>query len=202
MDTITLILKIDVLYSAVMAMTTLSENSCTETNKNLSVSIYVLVIVLGWAYMITLSVVLQIKDPAYKFESYMIVAFVLVAICYPLHILLNNSLPLDCVFLPSESAGNTTTTLTNDTDTPAENSVTITRLVFTLFNFITLTIISILFSIAYLTKRLEKLMRVYPSGLEYGYRGGTSVRKHAEEGGCDCLYKCIFEIGDLITEDD
>ena len=176
-DTITVILKVDVLYSAVMAMTTASENVCSERDKYLSISIYVLLMVLGCTQIITASVVSQVKkDQAYTYKCGMTVAFVLIVVSYPLHILMNNSLPLDCAFVLSEANETDISTINlNNTNITTATSMSnqvgnsITRLVISAITFITLTTISTLFGCAYVTKLLESLSiksKTIPSYLE------------------------------------
>ena len=102
------------------------------------------------------------KDQAYTYKCGMTVAFVLIVVSYPLHILMNNSLPLDCAFVLSEANETDISTINlNNTNITTATSMSnqvgnsITRFVISAVTFITLTTISTLFGCAYVTKLLE-----------------------------------------------
>ncbi len=165
-DALTVILKIDILYSAIIAMIESSEDLCSGTSVTLSTVFLVLCMILGLLYMGVICYVLAAdKNPAIKYRLFVLIGLIaIVGVCFCLHILMDNELPLDCGFGCGgfKRVGNTTVpTMTCDgtnvgpcCDQHFNSSV---RLAFTLVNFLILTVISLLFGSAYLTTRFENL---------------------------------------------
>ncbi len=165
-DLITVILKIDVLYSALIAMIESSQDMCSETSITLSALLVTMCIILGWLYMAVIWYVLVSDDnPPIDYRPLAMTALVVViGVCFFLHILMDNDLPVGCGFGCSnfELVGNVSVPVMNCNGTDfgpccdqhAESSV---RLSLTLINMIVLTFLSLLFASAYLTQRFKNL---------------------------------------------
>ena len=156
--TITVIIKVDVLYSAVLVMVDTTNDACTFASTYL---LFLLCILVGMAYVfIKILVLWYDKKPAINYRR--IVTVILIAIiglvCFPLHTLMNNKLPLDCGFPCSEeiimpAMNSSATDLPLCSVQRVNNGL---RLSVTLMNLLTLTFFSLLFGSAYLTNRFKK----------------------------------------------
>ena len=158
-DTITIILKVDVLYSAVLVMVDTSDNVCESANIYL---LFLACILMGTAYVfIKILVLWYDKNPVINYKCRVIVIFIAIIglVSFPLHTLMDNKLPLDCGFQCSD-----------DISMPAmdgsfpdlslcsvqrANNAGI-RFSLTLINLLVLTFFSLLFGSAYLMKRFKE----------------------------------------------
>lgn len=165
-DSITVIIKVDVLYSALVAMIESSQDMCSETSIVLSSLLVSMCIILGWAYIGLLwGVLVTEEDGAISYRPIVLTFFmVIIGVCFFVHILMDNDLPLDCGFGCSafELVGNSSVPVMNCNGTNLgpccdQHSNSAVRLTFTLINLLALTFISLLFGSAYLTKRFKNL---------------------------------------------
>ncbi len=144
MDAITVILKIDVLFSAILVLSNAS--NCNNTTFALSISFFFLCLILVWGYMGVLMKV-TLKNKRHRVINFF---FLFVFVCYPLHILMNNSLPIDCGFGCSHVIDNirVSTPICNTTsDGPCCDQKTKSgvRLAFSVINFLVLLGASVIF---------------------------------------------------------
>ena len=163
-DSITVILKIDVLYSALVAMVESSQDMCSGASITLSTILIIVCILLGWLYMGVLWFVLVVDDdPPIKYKPLVMLGFfVTIGLCFVVHILTDNDLPIGCGFGCSafETVGNVSIPVMNCNGTDIgpccdQHSNSSVRLSFTLINLIVLLFISLLFGSAYLTQRFK-----------------------------------------------
>ncbi len=200
---ITVILKVDVLYSSILALSNTSDK-CSDTSFGLSISFLLLCILLGWLYMfIRIGVSYKDKNPAIKYKKLTeVFFFCVVCMCYPIHIIMNNSLPIDCGFGCSEVVENMRVSTPNCNATtvninmPCCDQLTksIVRFVVTFLNFTALSIASIVFTAAYLEKWVdESPLRENRTAPECGQGGYRSRREKLQ------LYKPLFWLGKIVT---
>ena len=189
-DTITVILKVDVLYSAVLIDK--SNSACASAGVYL---VFLLCILMGWVYMAIKILVLWYDkiEPAIKYRRIVIVTLIAIigGVCFPLHTLMNNNLPMDCGFQCSETVENIAMEMTNSSDINlalcsvqhANNAV---RLSVTLINLLALTFLSLLFGSAYLTNRFkeEDFKKLMPACCSCTSKADSEGESAEGEGNC------------------
>ena len=110
-DMIGMIVKMDTLYSAVAGMAKLPE-LCSKSDVGVSASFIIICVVVGIVaeimYCIYALASRKRKKSLTAFRIPTVVALVLVIICFPLYMLVDNHQPLDCVFQCENFSQNTT----------------------------------------------------------------------------------------------
>ena len=164
-DMITIFLKIDTLYSAVLVMA-VSPEFCSEPDIAVSVSFMIVCVVVGLTaeiiYFIYALTGYANREKDKVFYGLVIVGFILIIICFPLYMMADNHQPLDCAFGCDSFAVNTTVNdvMCNQT---ANSAV---RLTFNSVSFIFVLVLSVIFFSCKAQYQKKKQTGVPPSYTE------------------------------------
>ena len=141
-DMITVMVKIDTLYSAVVVMVE-SPEFCSASDIGVSVSFIVVCAIVGFIAEIIYFIyaLYANEDENMVFCSLAIFGLILIIICFPLYILADNHQPLDCAFGCDSFAANTT--INDLTCSQIANSGT--RLGFTCVTFLSVSALSLVY---------------------------------------------------------
>lgn len=141
-DMLTVFLKIDTLYSAVVVKAT-SQDFCDKSDIAVSISLMIVCVIVGLiaetVYFIYALDADKEKDKT--FRGLVIFGFIVVTISFPLYILADNHQPLDCAFGCDRFAANTT--INDVMCNQAANSGV--RLSFNSVSFVFITAVSVIF---------------------------------------------------------
>ncbi len=155
-DMITIIIKMDALFSAVVVMVESSE-FCSRSDIGTSVSFIVVCTIVGifaqaiyWLYALRSN-----KDKSKVFIVMVTIAFITMMFCFPMYVLADNHQPLDCAFGCDFSASNTTIDFNTNCDIVGN---AILRFFFVTVTFILIAILSPIFFIC--QKRNAKVIEI------------------------------------------